>query len=113
MPRPPVDLTDHLQTLAGQVGYDLDLDELDPVTGHEPRLVTDWAVRAGRHAALGYARWLLDGPEEFLRQSLADGEDSIAALLLPGVLTAATPNDATSPACSPTAAQPWPTPGWA
>jgi hypothetical protein len=88
MPRPPVDLTDHLQALAGQVGYDIDPDELDPVTGHEPRLVTDWALRAGRHAALGYGRWLLDGPEEFLSESLADGEDTIAALLLPGVVAA-------------------------
>jgi len=88
MPRPPVDLTDHLQALAGQVGYDIDLDELDPVTGHEPRLVTEWAVRAGRHAALAYARWLLQGPEATLREFAADGDDTIADLLLPHVLAA-------------------------
>lgn len=86
MPRPPVDLTDHLGVLARQTGYNVDLDELDPVTGHEPRLVTTWALSAGRHAALAYARWLLDGPDEFLRAAAADGEHTIAAALLPDLV---------------------------
>jgi hypothetical protein len=74
-PREPTSgLSAYLATLAGQLGYDVDLEELDPVTGFHPRLVVSWALSGARHAGLAHARSLLAGPVAFLREQDAPGD---------------------------------------
>jgi hypothetical protein len=67
-------LSAHLAALAAQVGYDVDLEDSDPVTGLCPALVVSWALAGARHAGLAHARWLLAGPVAFLREQ--DGPDN-------------------------------------
>jgi hypothetical protein len=80
----PAGLSSYLAALAGQVGYDLDPDELDPVTGFHPGLVVAWVLAGARHAGLAHAHRLLDAPIDFLREqdNPADAEDGLHACLL-------------------------------
>jgi len=63
-------LAAYLTALAAESGYDIDLDELDPVTGFHPELVLAWAVAGARHAGLAYTRSLLAGPVAFFREQV-------------------------------------------
>jgi hypothetical protein len=64
----PPNLTAYLVELADLIGYDLDLDELEPVTGIHPLMVIEWATAGTDHACLAYIRGLLAGPIGFLQQ---------------------------------------------
>lgn len=78
------ELTGYLVRLADLLGYDLDLDTLDPVCGHDPRQVLEWASAGTQHAALTFLRHLLAGPISFLRSQAAPGsgdEQLLAGLL--------------------------------
>jgi hypothetical protein len=77
-------LSAYLATLADQVGYEVALEESDPVTGLCPALVVSWALAGARHAGLAHARWLLAGPVAFLREQ--DGPDNQDGCLHAGLL---------------------------
>jgi hypothetical protein len=64
----PPNLTAYLVELADLIGYDLDLDELEPVTGIHPLMVIQWATAGADHACLAFTRSLLAGPTGFLQQ---------------------------------------------
>jgi hypothetical protein len=74
------ELTGYLLRLADLLGYDLDLDTLDPVCGHDPKQVLEWASAGTDHAALTYLRHLLAEPISFL-QSQAEPGSGDAQLL--------------------------------
>lgn len=74
------ELTGYLVRLADLLGYDLDLDTLDPVCGHDPGPVLEWASAGTQHAALTFLRHLLAGPISFLR-SQAEPDDPNVQLL--------------------------------
>jgi hypothetical protein len=78
----------YLVVLAGRVGYDVDLDELDPVTGFHPALVVSWALSGARHAGLAHARSLLAGPAAFLREQdfPANRDDGLHAGMLADIV---------------------------
>jgi hypothetical protein len=82
----------YLAALADQVGYDIDLDELDPAIGFHPALVISWALTGARHAGLAHARSMLSGPIAFLREQDApddqrgDQDDGLHACLLADIL---------------------------
>lgn len=78
------ELTGYLVRLADLLGYDLDLDALDPVCGHDPRQVLEWAAAGTQHAALTYLRHLLAGPISFLQTQAApgSGDEQLLADLL-------------------------------
>lgn len=61
-------LTAHLVRLAEQLGYQVELDELDAACAFYTRQVLDWAEAGTGHAALTYQRNLLAGPISFLQQ---------------------------------------------
>jgi hypothetical protein len=71
MPVPtPVDLTGYLSTLAGEVGYRIEPDQLDPACGHHPELVLAWVAAGARHAGLTYTRGLLPGGFEVAHEQV-------------------------------------------
>lgn len=61
-------LTAHLVALAEQLGFQVELPELDPVCGLDTSHVLQWAEAGARHAGLAYQRHLLAGPIAFLKQ---------------------------------------------
>jgi hypothetical protein len=67
---PCADLTGYLTGLADQVGFRVQLAELDPACGHHPDLVLAWVAAGARHAGLTYARGLLGGAFEFLHEQV-------------------------------------------
>jgi hypothetical protein len=71
----PPSLTTYLVALADLLGYDVDLDALESVTGLHTELVIAWAEAGGRHATIAHNRMLLAAPIVFLR---ANGSTSPA-----------------------------------
>lgn len=78
----------YLARLAEQVGYQLDPDELDPVTGFHPGLVIAWVRASARHAGLAHARQLLDAPIDFLREQHDSNTHDLHACQLADLLRA-------------------------
>jgi hypothetical protein len=64
--------------LAKLLGYDLDPDELEPVTGLHPELVFDRATTGARHA-ITYTRTLLGAQTAFLRESPSPADGHLLA----------------------------------
>jgi hypothetical protein len=80
----PPNLTAYLANLADLLGYDLDLDALEPVTGLHTEQVIAWAEAGARHATIAYTRTLLAAPIAFLRAnpSHSQPDDHLLANLL-------------------------------
>lgn len=70
----PRSLTVYLVELADLLGYDIDLDALESVTGLHTELVIAWAEAGGRHATIAHTRMLLAAPISFLRTNPSDSQ---------------------------------------
>ena len=75
-------LTTYLVPLAHDLGFQVDLADLDPVCGIGSSQVLDWAKTGARHATLAYQRRLLAAPIAFLKQDPDGTHDHALADLL-------------------------------